>query len=301
MRAALNRAKHPSRFVSLGALALVLALPLTGCGDYDPETRAATGGSGGQTTTTGQLNTAGQTAMAGAAGSTGQTTTGGAAGSAGQTGMASSSPAAGGAGGSAGSGTINVAPVEASCQAVQPCGGDVVGTWIAAGSCLPVSGVADMAGFGLGCTAAPVTGALEVTGTWTAKDDGTFTDETITSGDSQLELPPECLSISGTVTSCDRLGPALQVLGYASVECTDAASGGCTCSATIDQAGGLAMVALAPPSSGTYTSANNVVTTSSTESDNAYAYCVSGNTLVMTPQTSGQTGTLTGTIVFVKP
>jgi hypothetical protein len=191
--------------------------------------------------------------------------------------------------------------VEASCEAVTSCGGDVVGTWVVAGSCLPVSGMANVSGFGLGCTAAPVTGLLEVTGTWTARADGTFTDQTITSGDSQLELPPECLNVSGTITTCDRLGGAFQALGYASVLCTDAASGGgCTCQASAEQAGGLAMLAIGAPSMGAYSAANGVLTTS-TGVDTEYAYCVTGNTLVMTPQTTGATGALTGTIAFVKP
>jgi hypothetical protein len=258
---------HPGRCVLLTAIASVLLLPLPGCGNYDPEPRAAAGSSA-QTMTAGQLNTG----------------------------------AGGSASGAGGGGTTEVAPVKADCQAVAPCGGSVVGTWVAAGSCLPVSGNADISGFGLGCTAAPITGALEVTGTWTANADGTFTDQTSTTGDSQITLPAACLNVSGTVTTCDRLGGALQALGYASVTCADAASGGgCTCSASTEQMGGLAIVAVGAASRGTYTTANNVVTTSAGSSSNAYSYCVSGNTLVMTPQATGTTGMLTGTIVLVKP
>jgi hypothetical protein len=277
------------RLIALGAGTFLCALPLTSCGDYDPEPRAAGGGSG-QTTSTGMLNTAGQMALAGAAGS------------AGPTGMVGSSPSTGGAGGG-GSGSLEVTPVEADCEAVEPCGGEVVGTWVVAGSCLPVSGIANMSGFGLGCTEAPISGALEVTGTWAANADGTFTDGTTTTGDSQIELPPSCLTVSGTTTTCDRLGGALQSLGYASVTCADAASGGgCTCAATVDQTGGLAMLAFGAASSGTYTTANNVLTASTGGADaNAYAYCVSGNQMVMTPQASGRTGALTGTVVLVKP
>jgi hypothetical protein len=279
----------PSRFVSLATIGLVLTLPLMGCGDYDPEAPAAAGGSTGQTMATGQLEPVGPTASGGAAGGGGQTATGG-----------SGSLAPGGTGGTGG-GTLEVAPVEADCAAIEPCGGSVVGTWVVAGSCLPVSGNADVAGFGLGCTAAPVTGALEVVGSWTANADGTFTDQTTTTGDSQIELPAECLNVSGTVTTCDRLGGALQALGYASATCEDAASGGgCTCLASAEQAGGLAMVTVGAASSGTYTTANGVLTTSA-GTNNAYSYCVTGNTLVLTPQPTGATGTLTGTIVLVKP
>lgn len=300
MSAALVLLAHLERLRRLRAVALALIVPLTACGDYDPKPRAAAG-SGAQPATMGALTPA-ETAAGGAGGNSGQAAqdgSGPAGGSSAAGGTASSS--GGGGGGLGGSGTIEVEPVEASCDAVTSCGGDVVGTWVVAGSCLPVSGMANVSGFGLGCTAAPVTGLLEVTGTWTARADGTFTDQTITSGDSQLELPPECLNVSGTITTCDRLGGAFQALGYASVLCTDAASGGgCTCLASAEQAGGLAIVALGAPSSGTYATANGVLTTSAGV-DTEYAYCVSGNTLIMTPQTTGATGALTGTMAFVKP
>jgi hypothetical protein len=241
-------------------LASLGALPLVGCGDYDPVTRSATGGTAGQAI--GGLNTAGQTAS----------------------------------GGSAGGGLVSV---EASCDSVAPCGGDVVGTWGVAGSCLPVSGEANMSGFGLGCTAAPVTGVLEVAGAWTANADGTFTDNTTTSGASDIELPPECLNVSGTITTCDRLDGALQALGYASVICADSASGGCSCTGTIQQLGGMAFVALGAPRSGTYTTSNDVVAVPG-RSPREYAYCVAGTTLTMSPQGMNITGALNGTIVLQK-
>jgi hypothetical protein len=52
---------------------------------------------------------------------------------------------------------------------------------------------------------------------------------------------------------------------------------------------------------GSYARANDVLTTSAAGVDTVYAYCVSGNRMIMTPQTLRQTGELTGTIVFVKP
>jgi hypothetical protein len=197
-----------------------------------------------------------------------------------------------------GSGTSPV-PVEASCSGVTACGGDVAGTWVAAGSCLPVSGQANMAGFGLGCTAAPVTGALEVSGTWTANPDGTFTDTTTTSGDSEIQLPPDCLNVSGTTTTCDRLDGALQALGYASVTCANAAIGGCSCTGSVEQMAGMAFVVLGAPARGSYTTANNVLTTAG-RNPRDYSYCVSGNRLTLTPQGVSNIGSLTGTIVFEK-
>jgi len=285
MRAAQSLGDGPSRGRARGVLALGLVLLQAGCGDYDPEVRAASG-SGGQTGLSGASGSGGQTATSG----NGGTSTNGTSGNGGASGN-----------GTGGTSRGEVDPVQASCEPVTPCGGDLVGTWVVAGSCLPVSGMADVAGFGLGCTAASVTGLLEVSGTWTANADGTFMDQTVTSGDSQIAVPPECLNVSGTVTTCDRLGGAFQALGYAEVTCADAPSGGgCSCIATAEQAGGLAMLTVGPPSSGTYAVANDVLTTS-TGVDTDYAYCVSGNTLVMTPQSPGKTGALTGTIALAKP
>jgi hypothetical protein len=256
---------HTMHVVSFGTLALVFTAAFAGCGDYDPKTPAAPAGSG-STTSVGGLTSGGQTAMAGTGGSAAQ------------------------------------APVVADCTAVGPCGGAVTGNWVVAGSCLPVSGAVDMSGFGLGCTMGQITGSLEVAGTWSATADGRFTDGTTTSGDAELVLAPECLNISGTVTTCDRLGGAFQALGFAQVDCVNAASGGgCTCDATVQQTGGLATVTLSPAASGSYASANNVLTTTTAGVETTYAYCVSGNRMTMTPQTVTKAGALTGTIVLVKP
>jgi hypothetical protein len=159
--------------------------------------------------------------------------------------------------------------------------------------------MANMSGFGLGCTAAPVTGALRVSGTWTANADGSYTDGTSTTGDSEIELPPDCLNVSGTTTTCDRLDGALQALGYSTVACADSANGGCTCTAAIQQTGGMAFVVLGAPASGMYTSANQVVTTAG-RNPREYSYCSTGNTLTLTPQGMSNIGSLTGTIVFQK-
>jgi hypothetical protein len=221
-------------------------------------------------------------------------------------------PAAGGAtstsgqpntptnGGGSGTGSVSVTPVDAPCTNQSACGGEIAGTWAVAGSCLPVSGQVDMSGFGLGCTAAPVTGTLQVSGSWEAKGDGTFTDQTTTSGEHVVELPAACLNVSGTVTRCNRVDGALQALGYTSVTCADSASGGCTCTGTIQQMGSFGFVTDVSVRSGTYSSANNVVTTSAGQAHTEYAYCVSGSTLTITPQTVSRTGTVMGTIVLQK-
>lgn len=271
---------------SVSFVAFAFASSLTGCGSYDEAIPATPGGAAGQVMNTVMANAPGQTAGGG------------------QAGMASAGMASAGAGGSTSTGgsaalPISVTPVEASCDNVTPCGGDVVGTWAVAGSCLPVAGEADMSGFGLGCSAAPVTGALEVSGTFTANADGTFSDQTITAGSSEISLPPSCLDVSGTVTTCARVGSPLQALGFASVTCVDAADGGCTCSADSMQTGGLAVVSLDAATTGTYSVAGNVLT-ATTRAALDYAYCVAGNTLTLSPQTVSKTGLVTGAIVMQK-
>src|SRR6185436_14209979 len=103
----------------------------------------------------------------------------------------------GGAGGTSGS-TTNSAG--AACSDVAPCGGNAVGTWTVASACLAVAGNLDVSGFGLGCPTVTVTGSLQVSGTWTANADGTYADNTTTTGDEQLTVPAECLNVSGTTT-----------------------------------------------------------------------------------------------------
>jgi hypothetical protein len=152
-----------------------------------------------------------------------------------------------------------------------------------------VSGQLDIAGYGLGCTSASVTGSLTVTGTYTANSDGTYTDNTTTSGTEQLTLPAACLNVSGTTTTCDAVGGPLMALGYAAITCTNATGGGCNCNATVQQTGGLGSVSISASTSGTYTTGSNVITASDGTSE---SYCVSGNVLTVTPQNSTTSGTI---------
>jgi hypothetical protein len=146
---------------------------------------------------------------------------------------------------------------------------------------------------GLSCSSVPVTGSLQVAGTWTGNSDGTYSDNTTTSGDEQITLPASCLTLSGTTTTCDAIGGPLQALGFASVDCTAAMGGGCTCSAKIQQTGGLGLASTDAHASGTYKVSSNVVTA---DDMTKYAYCVSGNQMTWTPQSAG--ATTTGTIAF---
>src|SRR6185369_11233588 len=84
----------------------------------------------------------------------------------------------GGTGGSGGTGGVG-----ASCTDVTPCGGSVVGTWmVSPSSCLVLAGDLDGSYLSLGCSRIPVTGTLTTSGTFTANADGTYTDDTTTTG-----------------------------------------------------------------------------------------------------------------------
>ena len=171
----------------------------------------------------------------------------------------------------------------------------MVGAWTVVSSCLNVTGQLDLTLVGAGCPSAPVTGSLQVTGTWTANSDGTYSDSTTTSGDEQFTLAASCLIISSTPTTCAGAASILTSLGYSTVNCTSVTGGGCTCAAKVQQAQSAA--------SGAHSTSGNVVTLSGDREDpyfTKYSYCASGNQMTWTPQSTGMTGTVTGTIVLQK-
>jgi hypothetical protein len=185
-----------------------------------------------------------------------------------------------------------------SCPNVTPCGGDVVGTWTVTSSCLQVTGNLDLSLAGAGCPYAPVTGSLQVTGTFTASADGTYADHTTVSGAEQFTLAPSCLSISSTSVTCDGAASIIKNLGFATLGCTPAAGGGCACMGTVQQMGGLGIVSPTPATGGNDTTSGDVVTLSGDSGNTTYAYCVSGDQLTVTPQST--TPTMTGTIALRK-
>jgi hypothetical protein len=182
----------------------------------------------------------------------------------------------------------------ATCSNVAACGGLVVGTWTVTSSCLTVSGQLNLSNvFGANCPSPQVTGSLKVSGAWIGTADGTYSDNTTTTGNEQFPLAAGCLSYSGTTLTCDQSSALLQAVGYSSASCTKAASGGCACSASVEQSGGVGIVSTTASTSGHFTTASNAITI---DNDNSYGYCVSGNQMTWTPQT--QNPTTTGTVEF---
>jgi hypothetical protein len=163
---------------------------------------------------------------------------------------------------------------------------------------LRVGGELDLSLVGTGCRSAPITGSLDVTGTWTANADGTYTDATTTKGEAQLTLAASCLLISSTPVSCDGAASIIKNLGFESLTCTPSGDGGCNCSGTINQRGGLGVLSIVPSTSGNYTPAGNLVTLTGDVGDTSYAYCAANDTLTLTPESTSET--LTGTLVLRK-
>ncbi len=286
------------RIVALGATSLFTALLVAGCGGYEKDPAGTGGNSTGGANATGGNSTGGSGVTGGTGGSAtgGTTATGGSA-----TGGTTSTGGSGGSGMS-GSGGMGGSGGGQTCENVTACGGDVVGAWNAMSSCLTVSGMVNLASAGIGCTMAPVSGSLMVTGMWTVTAEGMMvTDATTTTGTEHISMAPECLTVSGTTSTCAEVSRAFGALGYASGTCTDApAGGGCDCEAIVNQTGGMGLVAIPPFTSGMYSTAENVVTTTDGFTEAKYSYCVAGNTITMSVASMGKTGTVTGTIVLQK-
>jgi hypothetical protein len=260
--------------LALGIGALAWGLPLAGCGDFSADPI----GSGGTSSAAGSPSTGGSTPVIAGVGG-------------------------GGAGGSmamAGSGP-RPEPPEPTCTDVAACGGEVVGVWFASGSCLPLSGMADISNFGLGCKQVLAKGELDVTGNWTLSADGKISDNTTTTGAVEMELAAECLNISGTVTKCDRVPAQLESVGLKETVCVDSTvtTGGCTCNGKVNQMGSMAHVAFDTLKMGTYATAANKLTTMGIDSVE-YDYCVQGDIMTVTPKVPKDIGQLNGTVVFQK-
>src|SRR5450755_3548249 len=210
-------------------------------------------------------------------------------------GGSSNSAGGGSSAGALGTGGGSSGGAAAACSNTTACGGSALGTWNATSSCLKVTGQLDLSLVGAGCATAPVTGSLTVSGTWTANADGTYTDNTMTTGDEQFTLAPSCLVISSTQTDCPGAANIISALGYATVTCTPATGGGCACSATVHQSGGMGTVSNIASPSGNYATATNVITI---DNQAPYAYCASPSTMTWTPQTT--TPATAGTIAFEK-
>jgi non-reducing end alpha-L-arabinofuranosidase len=216
---------------------------------------------------------------------------GGSTGSAGKAGS-SSQASSGGGGGSSSAG----AGAGGSCPAATPCGGDLVGTWNVSSSCLKIAGEIEMTTFGAACKTAKITGSLKVTGSFTARANKSYLDNTVTTGEEQLDLEPSCLIISSTPTDCSGAAGLLKGgLGLSTLDCTPVNGGGCTCKGTVQQNGMMGMPSGLASPDGAYATSGSVLTY---DDYLEYSYCVSNDRLTVTPKPAG--ATFTGAIIFQK-
>jgi len=209
---------------------------------------------------------------------------GGAAGRASSDGGATSNGGASSSGGAPAGGA-------STCSNVTPCGGSVIGSWTVASSCLKLSGNMDVSLLGLGtagdCLTVPAIGSITTSGTFVANPDGTFIDNTTTTGSATFPLAASCLSVSHVDITCERMASIFSAAGWTTSTCTDTA-GQCSCSLSTNQQAGLGMVSVLATKQGTYSTSGNVLTVG----DLNYQYCASGQTLSLTPQLSGLTGSV---------
>jgi non-reducing end alpha-L-arabinofuranosidase len=248
----------------------------------------------------GSIGSGGKSGSGGIPGSGGKggSAAGGAGGAGGNSSGGGSGKSTGGSGGVAQGGASGAG---GTCPAATPCGGDLLGDWTVTSSCLKVSGQLDLSLAGTGCDSAPITGARQVTGTFTATSDGKYVDNTVTSGDDQFALVPSCLVISSTPVNCSGAANLLTaVLGYAKLECASNAGGGCDCSGHIQQSGGLGLLAMDPSTAGKYRASGNTFTLigSASADDTQYDYCVKDGTLTVAPKSGSPV--VAGSITFHK-
>ncbi|MEO7036983.1 MAG: arabinofuranosidase catalytic domain-containing protein [Polyangiaceae bacterium] len=200
-------------------------------------------------------------------------------------------------------GTAGTGPVTGSCTNVAACGGSLPGSYTVGTSCLKLSGSLDLASAGLdprSCSSATVSGDLTVTGSFTVNANGTYTDNTMTTGSSKVELAAGCLLISGTTINCQGAATAVQAGGLGLATCTDAPGGGCSCTSTVNQMGGLGTPWPTPATSGNDMLAGNSFSLTTDSGNTNYDYCVAGSGLTITPKSSTPM-VITGSISLQKP
>lgn len=204
--------------------------------------------------------------------------------------------------GGGGSGGEPERPVDgASCDvASDPCGGDVVGTWHVVNCPLELTGNVNLLGFGLGCPSGPIASStMEVSGTWVVDESGRIEDRTTTRGTQEFHVPQSCLDVAVLVT-CDRLWRPFSALGYETIACVDDAErGGCNCSGTFNQKGGLAAVSFYPLEMRSYSVSDTRLTVSNPEEETTYDYCATTDTLILAP-TPSAVGTVRGSVVLLR-
>ena len=173
----------------------------------------------------------------------------------------------------------------ASCGAVQPCGGSLVGTWTVQAACQPVEDFTS----GEECPAATIDQSAHITsGSLTFNADMTFTSSVSQSGTLRVMAPLACVAAA----TCDEYASSIVPSSPDdTITCTTVGGDTCDCS----------LVHPMPQirsASGTYTTAGNTLTLTSSSAASS-SYCVQGNTLHIMG-TDATTGESTRDLVATK-
>jgi hypothetical protein len=181
--------------------------------------------------------------------------------------------------------------VGGTCGNTPACGGDLVGTWTIASSC--VSAGSSMSALCPGATAD--TANLKVTGTITYTADMTYTTNSVLSGSETLVLPLSCFVQSDVSATCDQLGQ-IYMNDPTNQSATCTGSSICTCTIVLSNQ--------TSTRTGTYstTAAGLATDTPTGGAPSQSDYCVRGQTLTLSPHAgAGIMGqSVTGTITLTR-
>jgi hypothetical protein len=189
--------------------------------------------------------------------------------------------------------------VPASCGAIQPCGGDVVGSWAPDGSCVSQASLQAryMTELGGECPSGTSVSIVDATSDWasissTFNADGSYSGTTAFSASVEISIPAACLVTRG----CSDLDAEFRAMvdpaaGIAAAACQDGGAA-CACSITQKQTASEA---------GRYTTAGTVLTTvpaggGSTDTP----YCVQGSQLHLVSLDSSGAAAIASDIVLVR-
>jgi len=197
-----------------------------------------------------------------------------------------------GCGGDGGPDATGDAGPTAACGKIQPCGGDVVGSWMFVEECESGASVAAMeANFASMAAASWCVGQtlvgieLLASGSLVFDAAGTYALDLTFDGTLDINLPADCLA----GLSCDETTAGLQsqidagtyqMPNVSHISCSGSSS--CLCRATVGSS---------RSETGTYATAGSVVAfTADSGAINGKSYCVAGNALHILTTTTGSTG-----------
>ena len=183
-----------------------------------------------------------------------------------------------------------------TCGKVQPCGGDIVGTWHLDAAC--TSSGASVPGEV--CTDASVLSSVyNISGTATFGADLTYSISEVVSATITVKVPSSCLMSNGAIVTCTDFGTSQMQKENSNTSVSCAPSGSsCVCKFIV--------ASRTTSESGMYSTAGTVFTQMPTEGPpSSTPYCVQGNTVHVitvddTMTTSTGQSTIAGDVVGTK-